>query len=57
MDTDEHSAAKPLPLSLLHRMEERAGEGRCPRTKRIIVSLPLTSALSPRGTGGEREKL
>ena len=52
--TKGHSAAKPQPLPLLHRMEERAGERRCfvhPRRKP-----PLSSILSPLLRRGERKK-
>jgi len=54
MNTDGHNAAKPQPLPLLHRMEERAGERRrvCPDS----FGLPLPSILSPLLRRGERKK-
>ena len=51
MNTNGHSAAKPQPLPLLHRMEERAGERR-----RVCFGLPLSSVLSPLLRRGERKK-
>jgi hypothetical protein len=55
MDTNEHSAAEPQPLPLLHRMEERAGERRHSRKKVTARRLPLFPALSPLVPRGERE--
>jgi len=55
MNTNEHSAANPQPLPLLHLMEERAGERR--RVCLCEFGMPLSSVLSPLLRRGERKKM
>ena len=55
MNSNERNVAKPQPLPLLHRMEERAGERR--RVSNFcFLRMPLSSILSPLVPRGERKK-